>query len=73
MRHQHEEEEITVSSDPYLDNDYAERLKTVLDELREVMQQRKDKIEELRNQIAIIENENDDLEKKINELIMDAF
>ena len=51
----------------------ASRLSTVLSELQDVMQQRKDRIEELRNQVAIIEQENDDLEKRIQELIMDAF
>jgi predicted nucleic acid-binding Zn-ribbon protein len=51
----------------------ASRLSTVLSELQDVMQQRKDRIEELRNQVAMIEQENDDLEKRIQELIMDAF
>jgi len=48
-------------------------LNTVLNELRDLMHQRKDRIEELRNQVALIEQENDDLEKRIQELIMDAF
>ena len=51
----------------------ASRLSTVLSELQDVMQKRKDRIEELRNQVAIIEQENDDLEKRIQEMIMDAF
>ena len=51
----------------------AARLNTVLSELRDLMHQRKDRIEELRNQVALIEQENDDLEKRIQELIMDAF
>jgi uncharacterized protein Yka (UPF0111/DUF47 family) len=51
----------------------ASRLNTVLSELKNLMHQRKDRIEELRNQVAIIEQENDDLEKRIQELIMDAF
>jgi len=51
----------------------ASRLSTVLNELQDVMQKRKDRIEELRNQVAMIEQENDDLEKRIQELIMDAF
>ncbi len=51
----------------------AARLNTVLNELRDLMHQRKDRIEELRNQVALIEQENDDLEKRIQELIMDAF
>ena len=51
----------------------ASRLSIVLSELQDVMQKRKDRIEELRNQVALIEQENDDLEKRIQELIMDAF
>ncbi len=51
----------------------ASRLNTVLNELQDLMHQRKDRIEELRNQVAIIEQENDDLEKRIQEMIMDAF
>lgn len=51
----------------------AIRLRTVLAELGDLMQQRKDRIEELRTKISIIENENEDMEKRINELIMDAF
>ena len=51
----------------------ASRLSTILSELQDVMQQRKDRIEELRNQVAMIEQENDDLETRIQELIMDAF
>jgi len=51
----------------------ASRLSTVLSELQDVMQQRKDRIEELRNHVAMIEQENDDLEKRIQEMIMDAF
>jgi len=51
----------------------ASRLSTVLSELQDVMQKRKDRIEELRNQVAMIEQDNDDLEKRIQELIMDAF
>ena len=51
----------------------ASRLTTVLSELKGVMQERKDRIEELRNQIIMLENDNDDMEKRVNELIMDAF
>ena len=51
----------------------ASRLSIVLSELQDVMQKRKDRIEELRNQVAMIEQENDDLEKRIQEMIMDAF
>tara|TARA_R110002073_G_scaffold56963_1_gene145184 strand:- start:92 stop:271 length:180 start_codon:yes stop_codon:yes gene_type:complete len=51
----------------------ASRLNSVLNELKGVMQERKDRIEELRNQIIILENDNEDMEKRISELIMDAF
>ena len=51
----------------------ASRLTTVLSELKGVMQERKDRIEELRNQIIMLENDNDDMEKRVSELIMDAF
>ena len=37
------------------------------------MEMRKQRVEQLREQIAFIENENEDLERKINELIQDAF
>ncbi len=51
----------------------ASRLNSILNELKGVMQERKDRIEELRNQIIMLENDNDDMEKRISELIMDAF
>ena len=51
----------------------ASRLNSVLNELKGVMQERKDRIEELRNQIIILENDNEDMEKRVSELIMDAF
>jgi len=51
----------------------ASRLTTVLSELKGVMQERKDRIEELRNKIVMLENDNDDMAKRVNELIMDAF
>ena len=51
----------------------ASRLNTVLEELKGVMQDRKDRIEELRNKIIMLENDNDDMAKRVNELIMDAF
>ena len=51
----------------------ASRLNSVLNELKGVMQDRKDRIEELRNQIIMLENDNDDMEKRVSELIMDAF
>lgn len=51
----------------------ASRLNSVLNELKGVMQDRKDRVEELRNQIVMLENDNEDMEKRVNELIMDAF
>tara|TARA_R110000796_G_scaffold64067_2_gene148340 strand:+ start:564 stop:743 length:180 start_codon:yes stop_codon:yes gene_type:complete len=51
----------------------ASRLNSVLNELKGVMQDRKDRVEELRNQIIILENNNEDMEKRVSELIMDAF
>jgi len=51
----------------------ASRLNSVLNELKGVMQERKDRIEELRNQIIMLENDNDDMANRVNELIMDAF
>jgi len=51
----------------------ASRLNSVLNELKGVMQDRKDRVEELRNQIVMLENDNDDMEKRVSELIMDAF
>jgi len=51
----------------------ASRLNSVLNELKGVMQERKDRVEELRNQIVMLENDNEDMEKRVNELIMDAF
>ncbi len=51
----------------------ASRLNSVLNELKGVMQDRKDRVEELRNEIIILENNNEDMEKRINELILDAF
>ena len=51
----------------------SERLAVVLTEIRDIMEMRKQRVEQLREQIAFIENENEDLERKINELIQDAF
>lgn len=51
----------------------SERLEIVLTEIRDIMEMRKQRVEQLREQIAFIENENEDLERKINELIQDAF
>lgn len=51
----------------------SQRLSVVLTEIRDIMEKRKERVEQLRDQISIIENENEDLEQKINELIQDAF
>ena len=50
----------------------ASKLSVVLSELGDVMNARKEQIESLRDQITIIENENEDLEKSIRDLI-DSF
>tara|TARA_B110000977_G_scaffold83467_1_gene111487 strand:+ start:450 stop:638 length:189 start_codon:yes stop_codon:yes gene_type:complete len=52
--------------------DLSGRLATVLEEIRDVMQKRKQRIEELRQEITEIENDNEDLEKTIGELL-DSF
>ena len=49
--------------------DLTERLSSVLLELRELIGARRDQIEQLRSQIVIIENANEDLEKKIQEIL----
>tara|TARA_B100000085_G_scaffold240897_1_gene231492 strand:- start:129 stop:302 length:174 start_codon:yes stop_codon:yes gene_type:complete len=49
--------------------DLTERLSSVLSELRELIGARRDQIEQLRSQIVIIENANEDLEKKIQEIL----
>ena len=50
----------------------AAKLSVVLSELGDVMEERKKQIESLRDQITVIENENEDLEKSIRDLI-DSF
>ena len=50
----------------------SQRLSVVLTEIRDIMEKRKERVEQLRDQISIIENENEDLERKINELIQAA-
>ena len=65
--------QLDITIEGYLtmtDSDLTSRLTTVLTELRDVMK-RQDRIEELRDQITVIENENEDLEKQIQELIND--
>ena len=66
----HQRNKSSMAEDPEV---LASRLTTVLNELKGVMQERKDRIEELRNQIIMLENDNDDMEKRVSELIMDAF
>lgn len=66
----HQRNKSSMAEDPEV---LASRLNLVLNELKGVMQDRKDRIEELRNQIIMLENDNDDMEKRVNELIMDAF
>ena len=51
----------------------SQRLSVVLTEIRDIIEKRKERVEQLREQISFIENENEDLERKINELIQDAF
>lgn len=52
--------------------DLSGRLATVLEEIRDVMEKRKQRIEELRQEITNIENDNEELEKTISELL-DSF
>ena len=66
----HQRNKSLMDEDPEV---LASRLTTVLSELKGVMQDRKDRVEELRNQIVMLENDNDDMEKRVSELIMDAF
>jgi|TARA_R110001592_G_scaffold359771_1_gene666966 hypothetical protein len=55
------------------EQELTSRLNTILIELSDVMKQRKERIEQIRTQVDILENENDDMHKRINELIMDAL
>ena len=52
-------------------DELADKLKVVLQELSDVMKQRKDKIEEIRNQITALENMNEDLDRKVSEIMRD--
>lgn len=54
-------------------SELSERLSAVLEEIKDIMNARKARVEELRDQITMLENDNYDLEKKINELIQDAL
>ena len=49
----------------------ADKLKVVLQELSDVMKQRKVKIEEIRNQITVLENMNEELDRKVSEIMRD--
>ena len=53
------------------EDDLADKLKVVLQELSDVMKARKDQIEDIRSQITVLENQNEDLERKVAELMMD--
>ena len=53
------------------EDDLADKLKVVLQELSDVMKARKDQIEDIRSQITVLENQNEDLERKITELMRD--
>ena len=53
------------------EDDLADKLKVVLQELSDVMKARKDQIENIRNQITVRENQNEDLERKVTELMRD--
>ena len=60
-----------VTSKIMYEDDLADKLKVVLQELGDVMKARKDQIEDIRNQITVLENQNEDLERKVAELMMD--
>ena len=53
------------------EDDLADKLKVVLQELGDVMKARKDEIEDIRSQITVLENQNEDLERKVTELMRD--
>ena len=53
------------------EDDLADKLKVVLQELSDVMKARKDQIEDIRSQITVLENQNEDLERKVTELMRD--
>ena len=53
------------------EDDLADKLKVVLQELSDVMKARKDQIEDIRNQITVLEKQNEDLERKVTELMRD--
>ncbi len=49
--------------------DLSERLSTILAEIKDVMEMRRQRIEELRQEIESIERDNDELEKTISDLL----
>ena len=53
------------------EDDLGDKLKVVLQELGDVMKARKDQIEDIRSQITVLENQNEDLERKVTELMRD--
>ena len=52
-------------------DDLKGRLSAVLMEISDIMKARKDEVERLRDQITVMENENEDLERKVQELMND--
>ena len=62
----------TMAEEDVSEVDLSGRLAAVLEEIRDVMEKRKQRIEELRQEITNIENDNDELEKTISELL-DSF
>ena len=52
-------------------DDLKGRLSAVLMEISDIMKARKDEVERLRDQITVMENENEDLERKLHEVMND--
>ena len=52
-------------------DELKERLAIVLEEIKDVMELRRNQVEQLRDQITVMENENEDLEKKVHEIMND--
>ena len=52
-------------------DDLKGRLSAVLMEISDIMKARKDEVERLRDQITVMENENEDLERKVHEFMND--
>jgi len=51
------------------EDELSQRVSVVLAEIGDLMQQRKEQVEQLRDQITLIENQNEDLEKQIQEIM----